>query len=420
MASAAALSSAATFAAASVAMTVFNKAVMNTFHFDAPLTLTALQAVATLVLLQVWALLWPKTIQLPRFSMEKVAKMAPLSLIFVLKLASSMVSLGRTNVPMFTSLRQTAVLFVVVEEWWYFGHWPSATVWGAIGLICGGAGLAALKDLTFDAGAYAFLFFANLFASLYAVNINATRKATGLDVVGLLAYNTWLTLPVLFMLAAVTGDLEKALAYPRLLDAGFLVVFLGAIFLSFILNLALFYCTTLTSATTKTVISGLKSIVTIGFGIALFDDYVYHPLNAAGLLLSFVGGVYYSSISFFAAASDAKPLAVHVGSGPHDTKTVAMELPTVDTPMPMLSGAGSLVFRERLESDHPPAPAVQGLETRFSPRRHLVGAASAEVLTQPPTGGEAVTLLVSPPARSTHGVAMPGNVSALTRHKAAL
>lgn len=269
----AALVSSAAFAIFSVLITIFNKLVLSTYGFDGPLTLTALQSAATLVILQVWSRLSKGAVRLPKFSKDTVSAVAPLSVIFVLKLATSMISIGRANLPMFTTLRQTALLFVIVEEWLYFRTWPNKQVWTSVAMICGGALIAALKDLTFDLGAYAYIFAANLFASLYAVNIKATRERAGLDVVGLLAYNTWLTLPMLVLLAVVTGDAGRALAFPGLFRLDFLFVFTLAIGMSFSLNLALFYCTTLTSATTKTVISGLKSVATILLGMVLFTDY---------------------------------------------------------------------------------------------------------------------------------------------------
>ena len=54
-ASSGAVASAAAFAACSVAMTLFNKTVLSAWGFDAPLTLTALQAAASALLLACWA-----------------------------------------------------------------------------------------------------------------------------------------------------------------------------------------------------------------------------------------------------------------------------------------------------------------------------------------------------------------------------
>jgi drug/metabolite transporter (DMT)-like permease len=297
------LLSALAFAGCSVAMTLFNKSILQTYRFDGPLTLTAAQSLATIIILFVAARIWPQKITLPAFTPSRFIAVLPLSIVFVLKLSTSMLGLGKTNVPMFTALRQTAVLFVIVEERILLGHWPSSNhVWTSTALICGGALLAAMQDANYDPQGYAYIFAANLTASLYAVMINLCKRSTGLDVVGLLVYNSLLSFPILMAVAgALTGDFERATSYTLpegKTTLGFTFVFASAVLLSTALNFALFSVTTLTNATTKTVISGLKSVGTSLLGLFLFTDYHYRFLNAVGLVVSFAGGIYYSSISF--------------------------------------------------------------------------------------------------------------------------
>ena len=356
------------FAAASVLMTLVNKAALGPFGFEGPLTLTAAQSLATLAALGVWSAassagLLPGSVRvrLPEPSLRTAASMAPLAALFVAKLASSMLSLGRTNVPMFTVLRQTAVLFVVLEEWLWFGSAPPLRVWGAVAMICGGAGLAAFRDNSADGVGYAYLAAANLASSLYAVAIPATQRATGLDVAGMLAYNTALTLPALAMLAAATGDLDRAASFSGWADARFVSVFAAATVLSFVLNLALFYCTTLTSATTKTVISGMKSGATVIAGALLFADYRYNHTNAVGIAISFAGGLWYTAESLRGQGiSDGSSAHLATASllpdGIDAGGAVALEVVDKDKPASAATAANAAVAEQLLAPTPPPPP----------------------------------------------------------------
>jgi len=184
-----------------------------------------------------------------------------------------------------------------------------------------------------DVAAYAYVGATNLFSTLYAVNINVAQAATGLDVYGLLLYNTLLTLPPLVLLAVVSGDMQRAVAFDGV-SAGFLAVFGMSVALSFFLNVAGFWVTTTSGASTKVVISGLKTLGTILLGAVLFSDYHFEPVNFAGISIAFLGGIYHSAASSLkrppkqraggAAVSSLKedgepdaPLALAVSPEPH-------------------------------------------------------------------------------------------------------
>ena len=58
--------------------------------------------------------------------------------------------------------------------------------------------------------------------------------------------------------------------------------FQASIFLAFLLNVCTFYCTTLNTARTQTVVGQLKNFFAFLLGLVLFDDYKYQPINFAG------------------------------------------------------------------------------------------------------------------------------------------
>jgi hypothetical protein len=145
---------------------------------------------------------------------------------------------------------------------------------------------------------YVYLLLTNLFTSLYTVYINVIKKSTNLNVFGLLYYNTVTTLPVLFVLAWVSGDLTQALNFKHYGDFMFEVSFQASIILAFMLNVSTFYCTTLNTARTQTVVGQLKNFFAFLLGLMLFNDYIYDRINFIGLLIGFAGGVQYSYVTY--------------------------------------------------------------------------------------------------------------------------
>jgi solute carrier family 35 protein len=104
----------------SIAITLFNKALLTTYKFDSTLTLTFLQGAVTVSCLEFMK--WRGWVQYPSFNLKTAKQVLPLSIVFVAYVVISLMSLGRVNVPMFTALRRLTVLFVMVEEYFYFGE----------------------------------------------------------------------------------------------------------------------------------------------------------------------------------------------------------------------------------------------------------------------------------------------------------
>jgi len=303
------------YSVVSIAITLFNKAVLSSYGFDSTMTLTLLQGLVTIISLSVMKRL--RYIDYPSFDWGVARKVAPLSFVFIAYVVISLISLGRVNVPMFTALRRVTVVFVMVEEYYLLGIVPSTNVVASVGVMCIGAAIAAWKDLTFDLVSYFYLFLTNLFTSLYTVYINVVKKETGLNIWAMLYYNNVTTMPALLVLAWYTGDLQRAWEFPHFHDIFFQINFQASIFLAFLLNVCTFYCTTLNTARTQTVVGQLKNFVAFLLGLVLFSDYIYEPINFFGLIVGFAGGVLYSWVSYIEklAKDAAKALAAATGGG---------------------------------------------------------------------------------------------------------
>lgn len=172
---------------------------------------------------------------------------------------------------------------------------------------------------------YFYLFLTNLFTSLYTVYINVVKKKTNLNVFGLLYYNNISVLPLLFVAAWATGDMSDAINFKYMSDIGFQINFQASVFLAFVLNVSTFYCTTLNTARTQTVVGQLKNFGAFLLGLVLFDDYIYDPINFAGLLIGFLGGVLYSYVTY-AERQKPAPAVTNVGESMKTVTSVAPHL----------------------------------------------------------------------------------------------
>jgi hypothetical protein len=79
-----------------------------------------------------------------------------------------------------------------------------------------------------------------------------------------------------------------------------------------VLNLSTFYCTTLNSARTQTVVGQIKNFFAFLLGLVLFDDYIYEPINFLGLWVGFGGSVWYAWVTYKDKQVKAPPAAAKV------------------------------------------------------------------------------------------------------------
>lgn len=122
------LLSALSYSFFSISITLFNKAVLSTYNFHSTLTLTFLQGMVTIICLELMR--YKGWISYPSFNWKTALAVAPLSFVFIAYVVISLISLGRVNVPMFTALRRLTIVFVMIEEYYYFGmYWRAAPLW---------------------------------------------------------------------------------------------------------------------------------------------------------------------------------------------------------------------------------------------------------------------------------------------------
>ncbi|ONK72917.1 uncharacterized protein A4U43_C04F24900 [Asparagus officinalis] len=208
--------------------------------------------------------------------------------------AASMEAVRGVNVPMYTTLRRTTVVFTMIMEYLLIGQKYGFSIIVSVALIVFGAFIAGARDLSFDTYGYAVVLVANLTTAIYLATISRLGKTSGLNSFGLMWCNGLVCGPVLLAWTFISGDLKLTINFPYLLSPGFQAVMLLSCVMAFFLNYSIFLNTTLNSAVTQTICGNLKDFVTVGLGWVLFGGLPFDLLNIIGQGLGFMGSGLYA------------------------------------------------------------------------------------------------------------------------------
>ena len=93
------------------------------------------------------------------------------------------------------------------------------------------------------------------------------------------------------------SELAAALSSPLLRDPRFVAFLVLSASQAFLLNAAIFWCTTANSPLATSVTGQLKDAATTAAGLVLFGDVVFSSKNLAGVALSLAGGIGYAAVA---------------------------------------------------------------------------------------------------------------------------
>ncbi|KAI3512327.1 hypothetical protein L1887_19642 [Cichorium endivia] len=288
-----------------VLLILFNKAALSSYSFPCANVITLFQMTCSCCFLYVLGSLklisfnsgdtLPLTDKSTKFvPLKTVIRTSPLALTYLLYMLAAMESVRGVNVPMYTTLRRTTVVFTMFVEFILVGQKYSPSIIRSVALIVFGAFIAGSRDLSYDTYSYAVVFVANITTAIYLATIARIGKTSGLNSFGLMWCNGIICGPVLLVWTFLWGDLKKTMNFPYLFSPGFLVVLLLSCILAFFLNYSIFLNTTLNSAVTQTICGNLKDLFTIVFGWMLFGGLPFDLLNITGQVLGFVGSGLYA------------------------------------------------------------------------------------------------------------------------------
>ena len=280
----------------------FNKAAFSYYNFSAPNLLTLSQSLCSLLLLSTARHSTLLTYQ--PFTLANFQLLLPISLSFVLYMVLGMLAMKLVSLPMYTTLRRTTVVFVLVIEWLTLSRGSSTAVKASVAVMVVGAIVAGWKDMRFDLTSYAIVFTYNGFTALYLVLINqiSTRERQvaqhehrpALTQWDFMYYNNLTTIPLLTLAVLATGETKSLLHSPYLSSPMFHLSLLASSLLAFVLNYAIFRNTAVNSALTQTVAGQAKDVVVVMLGVWAFEDGALEAGGVVGVVLGFLGSLGYA------------------------------------------------------------------------------------------------------------------------------
>jgi solute carrier family 35 protein len=281
---------------ASFLIVVIIKSVLTNNNFPASQFVGLGQMVATLIILRVCKMVG--VVRFPDFDTSIFRRIWPLPAIYLGNLMFGLSSTKSLNLPMFTVLRRFSILMTLVGEEYLLRYRSSMRVRFSVVLMIGGALIAALSDLAFNLHAYIVVFLNDLCTAGNGVYMKQKLEAKDLGKYGVMYYNAlFMILPSAFV-AWMMGDLDRALEYPHWNNWSFVIQFVLACVMGFVLILSTVICTSVNSALTTTIVGCLKNIFVTYVGMAFGGDYIFSFINFIGLNVSVAGGVIYALVKY--------------------------------------------------------------------------------------------------------------------------
>ena len=298
---------AALFYGISSLLVVFvNKIVLTTYEFPSFLFLACMQFFATCVVLGVLSV--ARYIELPRLSVEIIREVLPVSLMFLGNVISGLGSTQALNLPMFTALRRFSILMTMMGEYLVLSSVPSNPVAISVAMMVGGAVIAAVFDLTFNAWGYFYILLNDIFTALNGVYLKKASLSSKCSKMAVLFYNSAFSsffVIIFFMTgqmyyydhnvgSAEGSELDRVLRFKGWMKLDFILLFVLAATMGSVLNYSIFLCTSVNSALTTAVVGCLKNVLTTYVSMVLLTDYTFSWVNFIGLNVSIAGSLVYT------------------------------------------------------------------------------------------------------------------------------
>ncbi|KAK1370182.1 UDP-N-acetylglucosamine/UDP-glucose/GDP-mannose transporter [Heracleum sosnowskyi] len=288
-----------------VLLVLFNKAALSSYKFPCANVITLFQMISStsflyalrrrkLISFSVGESLAGTDASTKLVPVKTLIHTLPLALSYLLYMIVSMESIRGVNVPMYTTLRRTTVVFTMLVEYFLAGQKYTSSILVSVSMIVLGAFIAGARDLSFDSYGYGVVFLSNISTAIYLATISRLGKSSGLNSFGLMWCNGIMCAPLLFFWTLIRGDLEITMNFQYLLSPGFMLVILLSCILAFFLNYSIFLNTTLNSAVTQTICGNLKDFFTIALGWIFFGGLPFDILNVIGQVFGFLGSGLYA------------------------------------------------------------------------------------------------------------------------------
>jgi len=283
------------YATCSISLSILNKMLFSRHGFKLFFVLSTGQLLASVVLSILGSKIFPTIVKLRLLKFTQLLKILPLSIVNSMNAVLGFAGLRLVNIPMFLVLRRLTTPLVLFFEYFFMNKIASPLVKKAIGVAMVGTLIAGSSDLTFNLFGYLFTFSNNFCTAAYLILIKILGTKSGPDPLSsfeLVFWNSLMSLPIMSLLAFITGEINKFYANEHTTEL--LVLFTISCGMGFIFNFIVFMCTSVNSPLATSVTGNIKDCLATLLGYLVFDDAVLQFVNVLGVLVSLTGGMVYS------------------------------------------------------------------------------------------------------------------------------
>ena len=296
----------------SLVLVLSNKICLTSFSFPDAIVLALSQCVTTISVLLTGFFFGKLELE---FSGSMFKTLSTLCFVNALNIGSGLIGTKSVNIPMFAALRRLSIFLTMVAQAVILKQKPSGTVQFSVFLMCGGAALAAIFDLSFNLFGYSAILFSATSTALSNVMTKSYFQKTKTSKWNMLLYNNLVALPVFIIAVYARGSWQKVYHFHEWDNPMFASAFFTSSVLGIILQFTILYAIQVNGALALTVTGLLKNVLSSYLGmLGIGGDYTFTWLNFLGINMSMVGGMLYSRAKY------------------HDVKTKPVVEPVSQTP----------------------------------------------------------------------------------------
>jgi GDP-mannose transporter len=275
---------------------LLNKAALSSFDFKAPDSLLFFQCALCVVLVRLFALFG--YIKVEPFNWNIVRVWYPSNLIFVGMIITSFWALKDLGVATVTVLKNMTNLIVVSSEYFLYGRVYNSGIWATMGLMVLSAVVGGFTDLSFSASGYFWQMVNSAFTAanmLYLkVVMEKVKKYTSngerLDEFSMVFYNNLLSLPLIFIVMVMQGELTTLPQQTDLTNPAFLLVASLSGLVAFGISFSVLWFLSTTTPTTFSLVGSLNKIPVSFIGLILYESTWSLP-NLLSICIGLASGV---------------------------------------------------------------------------------------------------------------------------------
>ncbi|TMW62631.1 hypothetical protein Poli38472_005249 [Pythium oligandrum] len=273
------------------------------FAFEEKFFVVAVQAAVAVLVLELAKA--QKLVSYESYKSDVAKKWAPVTFFFVAMLYTGTQATAGLPIHIVTVFKNVTNIIIVFGEWRLFGEKVGGLVIASLVIMLFGAMMSSYSDVgggrstasTLAGYFWMFLNCASTAGYVLYMRYATSKSSLKISKFGMAFYNNLIALPLLAPPMILNGEMFTVWSNRLLSEFNFnMLLFISGV-IGVGLNLASFWCVSVTSATTYATVGGLNKIPTTFIGVLLLGEQL-KPDTAIYVTFGMVGGILYAYAKF--------------------------------------------------------------------------------------------------------------------------